>query len=775
MVAHIRILPNGELEEQTVVRHSRNVALICRNAMSLLGMRSLGYLAGLLHDAGKETTRFERYLRSQFGSKPPSAARGEIAHSPIGAIFIYERWYSGDLLPSTTAQLLAMAIYGHHSGLMDAMSLDGSSPLLQKLSRDKTELCYDEAVKNFLSEVCTLDELDRLFAAAVAELSTLRKRLGQTLDSFSIGLLLRTLFSALVDADRWDSACFAYGEDPFTPVPAPDWHAASAALEQTLGAFPSDTPLAKIRSGISDVCCGTAGGFPGIYTLTVPTGGGKTLASLRFAIEHAKQFGMEHIFYVIPFNTILDQNSADIRGALKDTISILEHHGGVVFDENTAEGETENYKRLTARWTSALVLTSMVKFLDAFYGAKRADARRMCHLSNSVIIFDEIQALPKKCTRIFEKAVQFLVDVCGCTVVFCTATQPQLEVKPKPKEIIPDISMLFDALCRTKIIDESASAKTCQDAAREVLALIERHGSVLMIVNTKRMARRLFELVSTEGVPSAYLTTDMYPAHRMERIKEIKTRGSGPFFCVSTALIEAGINISFPCVVRSMASLGSILQAAGRCNRNAELPEGVLGEVHIWELAEESLRGLQEISAAKECTAGLLKSEYASNLNCPKAIDAYYTNEREKFNELLPYPVTTSGVSTSILKLFGKNEAAASGAGSKLRLRGAYRTGQELFKVISSDTRSVLVSHERGAALAAELAAQHNSMSETTRLLREAQRYCVSLFSNVFTELWNEGAIWRIEALAVFVLKEEYYSDQTGLTMQAQIMNDLQY
>ncbi len=759
MIAHKR---TSDGNEQSISEHSRNVAVLCAENSGKIMFGKLGYLIGLLHDMGKYTERFGLYLRSQYDQSINTTLRGEIHHSPTGAIFTYEHWRSGNRARLVTSQIIAIVVYGHHSGLMDTISTDGSSPLLERLARDKSEICYEEAVYNYLQNVCSEAELNELFDEAVAEIEN-RKKL---LFDFNAGLLARQLLGCLVDADRWDSACFEYGDDPFVSSPTPDWKMASAALEQRLTGLLTDTPLSKLRGEISDAALAAADNSPGIFKLTVPTGGGKTFASLRFALCHAQKNNMDRIFYAIPFNTILDQNAHDIRTALGDTIRVIEHHNNVVFDEQLRPGEIEDYKKLTERWDSDLILTSVVQFLNALFRRENTAARRLSHLSRSVIIFDEIQALPKNCTRLFEKAVNFLTELCGCSVLLCTATQPQLRLKAR--EIVPDTDMLFSSLCRTRLIDESPVARSSEQAASDVLNLIRKHGAVLMIVNTRAAARRMYELVRTSDIPCIYLSTDMYPAHRLRLIEEIKKRtGSESLFCVSTALIEAGINISFPCVVRSLAGLGSILQAAGRCNRNAELPDGARGEVHIWRLGEENLCGLPEIQAAQHCTEGILALGDALDPASPEGIESYFKLEREAFSNVEDYPAEAGGTDVTLVDLLGKNIREHDGeARARLRLYGAYRTAGELFHVIGSDTRAVLVAHGGGERICAALSV-NPGMAEKLGLLREAQRYSVSLYPNFFSALVQGKAIWEIKSAGIYVLRKEHYSNETGVIRTA--------
>ena len=589
-IAHIR---KSDKTGQGIKEHSINTAELCKLAAANLHLENLAFLIGLLHDMGKCTQSFTKYLKIKTGIEVGSAIKGEVHHSPVGAIFSYERWYGSNSDSNLTAQIIAMVIYAHHSGFMDVLKLSGESPLFHALNQNKNQIHYDEAVGNYLDIVVGVDMLDGLFKKSTEEICAVMSNLAvyKSRTYIIFGLIAREMLSILVDSDRHDSACFEYGVDPFKSDPETDWKPSIEALDNKLLSLPKGK-LSALRGKISDACFSASKLNDKIFGLTVPTGGGKTFSSLRFALNYANLHQKERIFYIIPFNTILDQNAKDMRDALGDTLRILEHHSNVVFEDNCDEDEIENYRILTERWTGCdLVLTSMVQFLNCLYSSKNSDARRMCRLSNSVIVFDEIQALPKKCTVLFETAINFLTIVCDCTVVMCTATQPEMIFKLPMKEMLPDPASLYKVLRRTRLIDESKVALTTEAAIIKARDLIDRHGSVLFIVNTKRMAKAIYDGIKNTGVTAKYLSTDMCAAHRLQVLDEIKRHDrKKPLFCVSTALIEAGINISFPCVIRSLAGMSSIIQAAGRCNRNSELPEGQLGHVYICRLADENLR-----------------------------------------------------------------------------------------------------------------------------------------------------------------------------------------
>ena len=770
MIAHIDCETR---REQSLLEHSRNVSGLCSQAASVLRLGALASLIGLIHDMGKATENYRTYLLISAGVIQGRASRGSVHHAPVGAIFAYRRWFhrpEADTAMKTTAQIVMLTVYGHHSGLMDVITPDGELQLLERLEQDPDVLCYEEAVNHFVREVCSLNELDALFDKALGEIRAFLEKLkgsGIT-DKPSIrGLLTKELFGILIDADRWDSACFSYGTAPQQKDIAPDWAKALNHLNLHLSQLDHGSPISRIRSRISEECEQAAGGNGHLFRLSVPTGGGKTFASLRFALKRAalRPEECKRIFYVIPFNTILDQNARDIRNALGDSLRILEHHSNVVFEGEQAAEEFGNYRLLTERWDSDLILTSMVQFLNCFYTADNSDARRIPQLSGSIIVFDEIQSLPKKCTRLFEQAIDFLTEFCGCTVVLCTATQPALQFHISPAEIVSDVPTLFGQLKRTRLTDETQTALSWDEASEKAAGLMKRYGAVLMIVNTQKAAQEMAALMKERGYPVAHLSTDMVPAHRIRVIGSIRNwDGDRPLFCVSTALIEAGINISFPCVVRSLAGLGSILQAAGRCNRNGELGEGVLGDVYIWLLRDERLVNLREIADAQQVTCGILASDFI--LDSPEGIDRYFQNERETFDRLIDYPIISP--KATLTDLFGKNtvsrkEIPAAKDAVSFPIPGAFHTVGENFQVIDEQTQSVLVPYEKGEEIIAKLCSIRD-MREMTRLLREAQQYSVSLYDSRFKRFLSSGIIRYDENSGVYILRKEYYSQDTGVT-----------
>lgn len=805
-IAHIR---ESDGREQLLSAHCRNVAALCSRGAEIAGLSRLAELIGLTHDMGKATDEFADYLRAALRD---GKANSPHHHAPTGAIYAYRRWFMRENAPScerAAAQIAMLCILGHHAGLTDCLDVKGQSRLLDKMQAEAVPVHADEAIAWFLQNIVDEAELDALFESACRELSALFHDLDKpSADTeIALGLVSRLMLSALVDADRWDSACFEYDENPFEAASAPDWNALLNTFERFRRTHLSgEGDINRIRADISDLCWQKAASDTGVVTLSVPTGGGKTFSSLRYALRHAALNGQRRLFYIIPYNTILDQNARDIREALADYPSILEHHSNVVTDPKgeSDDGQTA-YKRLTERWDSDIILTSLVQFLNACYAAPNSAARRFHALTNAVLIFDEIQSLPKACKVLFERAIQFLTQYCRSTVVLCTATQPRLSLTPAPVELMPHVEALYERLKRVRYIPQLDAERTCASAGAEIARLLEEK-SVLAILNTKAAAWNVYDaatqalrerghalaafdpLLPEEALADAaracspdeilcvHMSTLLCPAHRKKLIAWIKAwlRAGRRVLCVSTALIEAGINVSFPVVIRDLAGLPSVVQAAGRANRNMEYG---CGDVLIWNFPEEAraLAHLEDVQHGADITRGMLNaSSYAGELDSPAAIDRYFEREEDYIRDKQKFPVIVreDGLKKPccLTDLLGKNTDAVREASRRkwlklLVLRQSFRTAGQYFYVIPDDTKSVLVPWGGGAALIAALNGEHD-MREEIRLLRRAQAYSVNVYDNMYRRLKNAGAISLIGNSGVCALAEGFYSDAGGVSAE---------
>ena len=803
MIAHLR---KTDGEAQPLAQHCRAVSELCACIVRQLGLEQTARLIGLLHDMGKATEEFRAYL---YRAWKEEMARSPHHHAPAGAIYVCRRWLFPEgqtEMQRMTAQIVALCIHGHHAGLADCLDENGTSPWLTAMERKEDEEVLAQAGQWFFAHVISEEELGELFEQATAEIEAfyqkIRKNLGKNTKSMvyaQLGLLTRLLLSVLIDADRWDSACFEYRENPFPAAEKlPDWTELLARFETFRKTnLNGSGEINRVRAAVSDECFQNADTSPGIVTLCVPTGGGKTFSSLRYALRHAARNGQQRVFYIIPYNTILDQNAQDIRRALADDPSILEHHSNVVLPETEDGGENgraqAQYRRLTERWDSGIILTSLVQFLNACYAASNTDARRFFRLTNAVLIFDEIQSLPKHCKTLFERAAAFLSACCGSTVVLCTATQPRLNFDPAPRPLIADAKALCRQLKRVRYLAQLEKPRTCAEAAEGVAALLWER-SVLAVVNTKAMAWKLYQettaLLQAGGMTvveadaffseeeilrrarqsapqealCVHLSTFLCPAHRKAILAWMKCwlREGKRVLCVSTALIEAGVNISFPVVVRSLAGLPSIVQAAGRANRSMEYGRG---DVYLWEFSEEHLNSLPDIQNGGNLSRAILRASDPDALEFPETMDAYFAQEEAYTKRRADCPAKEKGF--TLAGLLDENEKCARAARGKKRFRQlmlyqSFRTAGRQFQVIPDRTTAVLVPFGEGRELIAQLAAEH-TMEEEIALLRRAQSYCVALYEATLKRLKGQDAVFLLEECGVWALKEGFYDAHGGV------------
>lgn len=791
MIAHIR---KSDKKPQPLSDHCRNVKKLAEEGAEKSGIKALVGLTGLLHDMGKATSAFQEYIKSSANDE--TFTKDKIFHSPIGAIFAYERWFiNGNSIEQITAQIISLAIRGHHGGLIDCVNQYGRSVYLNCIEQDKEKLFYDQAVSNYYTYVATEEELDNLFSKACEEVRQLLLKVEKTDRPFTEAMLARMVLSFVVDADRWDTACFENDKSPFQEQEKADWANLLSKLEAKLATFDKSSEIGKIRWCVSEKCAQAANKKDGIYTLTVPTGGGKTLSSLRFALNHAIiSNDKERIFYIIPFNTILEQNSEDIREALNGYSGILEHYGTYISELEGDEGKKDESEHLllTERWNMPIIMTSVVQFMNSLFRAENTDARRMNRLARSILIFDEVQALPKHCLVLFEKAIKCLVACFGCTVLLCTATQPKLDIPSQ--ELLPDnlTKELFSSLHRTEVVDEIDIPRDNARAAIDIAALLEKHGSVLVVVNTKRVAADLFKRLKQMQLPATciHLSTNMCAAHRLSQIENMKkllNPESGqpqPVLCISTMLIEAGVNISFPCVVRSLSGLSSVIQAAGRCNRHMEQS---VGYVYLWRFTEENLRSLEEIRKGQQCTYSvreMINNDVSDvTLDSRIAMDEYFKREKnaypKKFTEYL-WPAIENATLTD---MYGSNTVFRSHTdfefkhGSqrdKLRLFQAFQTAGKSFKVIDQDTVPIIVPYKDGKKIIADLSSDQ-PLDERIRTLRKSQAYSVAVWRDAFQRLCKEEAIYSISDTGMFALRDNYYNEALGIIVKPEEMDFMNY
>lgn len=812
-IAHV----NKDGTQQSLADHLSQVGELCSKLSSKIGLKHTGNIIGLLHDFGKYSAQFQKYIQSATGIINPDeddyvdfkGLKGKIDHSSAGAQWIWKKikGYGAQGQGELCAQILFLCIASHHSGLIDCLDLDGNNVFCKRNEKHvdlthifECEQNVDSIILEKINKIANEDLVKEMLCQIKLILKDTSPPLTKNyvVQEFYLGFFTKFLFSCLIDSDRINSSDFEFVEQKFMrSTDVPNWDKAIQRLDQKLATYNSETHISKIRKSISDNCHSRATDPQGLYTLNVPTGGGKTLASLRFALNHAKHHKLERIIYIIPYTSIIDQNADEIRKILDNSDEgnswVLEHHSNI-----EPELQTWRSKLASENWDSPIVFTTMVQFLETTFGSGTSGVRRLHQLANSVLIFDEIQTLPINCVHIFCNAINFLTKYTKTTSVLCTATQPllnqlkysdlgQLDI-PKENELVGDVDEvknLFSDLERVEVVNKSKIGGWDQEEIVDlVLQEFNQNKGCLVIVNTKDWAQKIYQLCHIDGVDNEsifHLSTNQYSAHRKEILSKIRYRLDlkMPVLCVSTQLIEAGVDVSFPSVVRFMAGLDSIAQAAGRCNRHAELKDAdgnfIKGKVTIVNPKSEPIDSLKDIRIGKEkCERVLRDSDIdQSDLLSPKGIERYFQYYFYERAADMVYRLEKE--KTNILSLLSVNESNNYANKNNVRrlqkpyplLMQSFMTAAKAFKSIDAPTQSVIIEHDKGKELVASLCGINlNDKKQYAKLLRMAQKYSVNVFPNVWRKLLEEEAVVEIQGEGIYYLKEQYYSEAFGLSTE---------
>jgi CRISPR-associated endonuclease/helicase Cas3 len=797
-VAHYR--KSGET--QRLERHLLETSFLASTFARKVNLSLAGELVGLLHDLGKYSDEFQQYLRSSVGIEEQDGdnqhigfrkAKGKVDHSSAGAQRLWRGLRDGSPTDRVVGEILALCIASHHSGLIDCVDASGADLLSRRIAKPE-ELSHgeeawakaDASVRQRYNELITSDRLKTEVRDLISDLG--RTDQSKTARYFKLGLLVRFLLSCLLDADRINTADFDrpwLGESRLKGQ-YESWQVLLDRLELHLSRFVDDTQIDQLRRDVSAHCLAASERKPGIFTLTVPTGGGKTLASLRFALHHAARHQMERVIYVIPYTSIIDQNAEQVRQILEPETCevatgsiVLEHHSNLL-----PERHSWRNKLLTENWDAPVVFTTMVQLLDALFGGGTRGARRMHQLAKSIVIFDEIQTLPIKCVHLFNNAMNFLVDHCGSTVLLCTATQPILHEVNERKgairlsqqsELMPDVSALFQTLSRVQVLDRRkpgvwTNAEVAQLAVKETSS----SRTCLVVVNTKSAAQALYFLCRDQLPPKSifHLSTNMCAAHRKECLRKIKEliapECGSQVLCISTQLIEAGVDLDFGSAIRFVAGLDSIAQASGRCNRHGHR---ALGKVHIVNPEEDKSEMISDIRIGRQAAMRVLDEiagDGGINPLSPEVMYQYFHYYFFERRHQMDYPVTTQEHerSDTLLNMLSENKAAVSSATQPITnyLRQSFKTAAELFKSIDSPTEGVIVPYGDGASIVARLAIE-SEPEEQLRLLRQAQQFTVNVFPQIMRRLQAQDALREApEGTGILCLDERYYHPEFGLT-----------
>ncbi|MFT3951251.1 MAG: CRISPR-associated helicase Cas3' [Oscillospiraceae bacterium] len=796
-IAHIRVDKSGEEWTQSVAAHCRQVAAYAAESLSCVSLFHIGYLAGLLHDIGKAKQQYTEYIYK--ASHGELVRRGAVNHTFAACIFVLERYHTAarDSYDRLTAELLAW-VCGSHHGMFDCWDTDGKNGFAHRTEYDREQIAYDESIAHFLAEVADGQELDELFRQASAEVKALVlqiKREAPAMTSggkaeygksvqFLLGQAARLVLSAVIDGDRRDTAEFMSGQK--RNPPAADqalWAREIARVESRLGKFQADTPINQARAYISDTAKDFAGKSGGIIRLTVPTGAGKTLTTLRYALHHAAAQQKKRIFFIIPLLSVLDQNTAVIKDWLDPALVSL-HSSNVVTTDLMPE-ELDRYELAAETFDTPVMITTLVQLLDALFSGKTTAIRRMKSFCNSVIVIDEVQTVPKKLLYLFNLAVDFLAFFCGTTLVLTSATQPVLDEMDYRIALSPDNEMVrydkerFSVFRRTEVIDRTSPAgMTEEEIAAFAQERIAETSSLLLICNTKTAARKIFQLLrnaSGEAYETYHLSTAMCMAHRLENLERInsglaasRTDPSKKLICVATQLVEAGVDFSFETCIRLKAGLDSVAQAAGRCNRNGEYAQ--LCKVYIVNLRGENLTRLTEIKTAQNALNQFLENyhndskRYGADLLSPESITSFYRTLTNQITGKNHYQYIDGDY--SLFDYLTNNTAFSrvKDTGTKYYFNQSFKLAGERFKVYEEDTADAIVPYNDAAKnLITDLLSQRAKydMAYLHDKLEEAKPYSVKLYRYQL----DSAAVYADENNRMRFVSEQFYDGEIGFNL----------
>lgn len=680
---------NGDGKRHGLVEHLQGTAKLCREFCDAFGAGELGYWLGLWHDIGKFNPAWQEYLL-EAEANPRITGRGP------------EHKVAGTILAEKHFGLLSLATHGHHGGLTTR------SAVANKVTDAQLARAAQDAIARARNSIANLEPGAHVTPPPIA--------------STAGEMFVRMVFSSLVDADSLDTEAHT---NPSNSQARGGAEASASALssiiersQREMGARAADTTVNRVRREIYEACLDRAADQPGLFRLTVPTGGGKTRSGMAFALRHAALHGLHRVVVALPFITITDQTAAVYRDIFGEA-NVLEHHSGTEVPDDDVFTEAAVRARLaTENWDAPIVVTTTVRLFESMFSNRRSDCRRLHRLAKSIVILDEAQALP---AHLLEPILDGLREFCqryGSTVVLSTATQPAFSVlKPfrdlPATEIVPEPRRYFESLKRVEYDWRLGSQLTWG----EVAAVVRAEPRILTVVNTRRDAVALLD--ELDDPEALHLSTNLYGAHRREVLLEVRRRLKGGESCrlVSTQVVEAGVDLDFPVVMRAVGPFDSIVQAAGRANR-----EGLgSGRVIVFDPADGHLPP-GDYRARTAATLALYKAGRLDP-DDPGAVDAYF---RRVYDDV---PTDRERIQ---------------------RLRAAYKYPEvaAAFQMVDDDTVPAVVarhgSTEQRRSVRGWLDALQAGTDRPRVLMRRLQPYAVALRRSEFARYKDAGLIAEV-------------------------------
>ena len=705
-ISHVRQL---DLAIQSNEEHQQGVAELASKFAGEFGMSEWGRVLGLLHDKGKEKRAFQQHIIKESGLNPETRVDGDYRHAYVGALIAKELYPKFHLLMDN-------ALMGHHRGMYD----DGD---------------WKEIMKSQIPEDVSIDGVQA--DLEVPRLANQKK---------DVHHLERMLYSCLVDADFLDTEAFMQPEQSRLRGN----HDSLATLEKRLDAFLAglkknapDTDVNRIRNEVQNWCVKESVNPPDFYSLTVPTGGGKTLASVLWAIKHAIKNDLKRIIIAIPYTSIITQTASVLRNIFGEE-NVLEHHSNSNVDRSAFDDRelAQKMKLATENWDYPIIVTTNVQLFESLFSNKPSDCRKLHNIAKSVLILDEVQTLPTDFLRPIVDTFDTLKRVFGVSVLFTTASQPVLsglirgtnplvsfEGLSNIHEIIPKDANLHDRLRRVELRFEE-KPKNYDEVAEE----LSRHSHALCIVNTRNDAKEIYSRLPKEGI-CLHLSRMMCPDHVMETIDKVKLAlkesSNTTIRVVSTQLIEAGVDIDFPVVFRQEAGLDSVLQAAGRCNREGKLE---MGSAFVFGLQKPLPHGFMK--RTNDARLHIMNCEY--DWFSPEAMKAYF---RHLYSSLDNFD------KKNIKDLLYKPDELQ------------FETAASSFHLIDDNTFSVIVNWKNSMELVERLIKEGPSYS----LMKALSQFSVNVRNGDKDKLNKAGAIEEVLEGIYVIQDQSFYSKNVGL------------
>jgi len=732
LIAHVRKNEDGTwAAPHKLLAHLEDTAKRAEMNANKFQSGEWGKAAGLAHDAGKGRAEWQRYLKIKSGYDEEAHLEGKAGKVPHA---IFGAKLGEELFGKQTGRLLAYCIAGHHAGLPDWSSAEGAG---------QSSLQFQEM------QVKQLEDIDKSIIDIIgsARPTVPPWKFSEGLD---LSLWIRMLYSCLVDADFLDTELYMNQEKA-------DNRGAYCSIQELLIRFNNyinkldisseDTRVNAIRREIRTKCVQMASEDQGIFSLSVPTGGGKTLSSLAFALEHAIKHKLDRIIYVIPYTSIIEQNADVFRNAVGED-QVIEHHS------NLEENDSTPKSRLACEnWDAPIIVTTSVQFFESLFAVKSSRCRKLHNIVRSVVVLDEAQLVPADYLIPILKSMQLLVEHYQVSFVISTATQPAFKERivggklfpglKKMKEIMgddKDIELLYQSLKRNRVQfpDDIYAPLSWEEIADQ----LQQYEQVLCIVSDRKSCRELHSLMP-EG--TFHLSALMCGQHRSQMIKTIKQKlnNKEPVRVISTQLVEAGVDFDFPVVYRAFAGLDSIAQAAGRCNREGNLPD--LGQVIVFIAPRKAPMGI--LRKAAETTANIV----VTNHEDPLRHDMY----EKYFSEL--YWKANSLDSKEIVNLLDPYQ------NDLQECSICFRTAAGRFRIIDDSLqKSILVPFDKGEKFINLL----KYSGPDRGLMRKLQRYTVNIYNNEFNQLLKRGSIFEVSSGIFALVSSAEYSEVIGLMVE---------